>query len=107
MNLTQDWLTAAARWAATQESSGPVEVAHPTGVVHTSIRHPDTSPSESFVEARSIVLTWGGPICAAEYMPRRVWRPWISGLPETIAIPATRYRPRGAPLLVDWLTAPP
>jgi hypothetical protein len=89
MNFSPQWLTATAAWAAARETSGPIEIGRPTGSLRATIRRPEVVPSESFVEERSVVLTWRGPVYAQELMPRRVWRPRINGLPSTFPLAST------------------
>lgn len=85
MNFSSQWLTGVAAWAAAHDTSGALggEVGRPSGAGRVSIRRVSPTPTESLVEAKSVVMTWRGPVYATECVPGRVWRPSITGLPPT------------------------
>jgi hypothetical protein len=80
--LNSDWLTAVAQWAARHEGPLAVQASLPSGVVRVSTRRMPSVQSGSFVEGNVAVLTWTGCYSAGEAIPRRVWEPQITGLPD-------------------------
>ena len=74
MNISSEWLSAAARLSADTEGPVTVQASRPTGSVHRN------EISVSFIDDHSIILTWMGVFTAGDLVPGKVWHPLITGL---------------------------